>query len=257
MPAITQRHFDLSSPNQGCFSLHAVYLIFGRLSLSFITTLLLPARRSFVSFQRSSPGQTFIPLCQRVKEGKQAGSPGYVLTLEGCIQFCFLHCCVFAESTSQRKSDWQRARLKRCLAGQRICPLFPRDQGVFSSFFHVLLYARISVFHLIYIIFFGLFFNCHSTWPPPANIPSLIAGFESRGGMFQALIPWWDKDERPFGMDRDSLWRWRSMTSCVRKVIPPRLASGRGRPVCRQSERHASVCCCLWTWWLTPALAVR
>ncbi len=163
MPAITQRHFDLSSPNQGCFSLHAVYLIFGRLSLSFITTLLLPARRSFVSFQRSSPGQTFIPLCQRVKEGKQAGSPGYVLTLEGCIQFCFLHCCVFAESTSQRKSDWQRARLKRCLAGQRICPLFPRDQGVFSSFFHVLLYARISVFHLIYIIFFGLFFNCHST----------------------------------------------------------------------------------------------
>lgn len=78
----------------------------------FITTFLLPARRSFVSFQHGSPGQTFILLCQSEKEGKPAGSAGYRLSLEGCIQFCFLHCSVFAGM--ERKSDW----LQSCLKGK-------------------------------------------------------------------------------------------------------------------------------------------
>lgn len=164
MSAVTQTHFDLSSRNQGCCSLNAcngcLFKFWTSATLSlvcFITTLLLPALRSFASFQHGSPGQTFILLCQRENEGKRASSPGYVLTLEGCIQFCFLHCCVFAESTSQRKSDWQQARLKGCLAGQRISPIFLRDGGVFLFFICITLYKNLC-FSSYLDDFFGLIF---------------------------------------------------------------------------------------------------
>lgn len=208
----------------------------------FITTLLLPTRRSFVSFQHCSPGQTLILLWE--KEGRQAGSPGYILTLEGCIQFCFLHCCVFARVHKPEEIRLATGPFKGMLSRSK--HLF----DFFSFFVSIASYKNLCFFSYLDGVFVS-FCNCHSTWTPPANIASLNAGFESRGAVLQALMPWWDEDEQSFGMNRDTRRRWRSMTSWAREV---RLALAGAYPyaislnatppsaACKHGDWHRSRC---------------
>lgn len=156
-----------------------------------ITTFSLPAQRSFFSFQHGSPGQTLILLCQREKEGRRAGSPGYLLTLRDAFNS--------ASCTPVSLHKPEEIRLPTDL----FKGMFSRSKDLKKKSISIY-----KVFHFIWMIF-GSFRSCHSTWTPFAQILSLNAGFESRGGMLQALIPWWDEDEQTFGMDWDSGRRWR------------------------------------------------
>lgn len=182
-----------------------------------------PARRSRPNFNPA--------LLERQKEGEQA-LQGIYSAWRDALNSASCTAASMQESTSRRKPAWQLTPLKRCLAGH------------FLYIFFLFLYIRICVYFALLSWFLLAYFVITPREAHLQNIPALSAGFESGGGMLQALIPWWDEDEWPFGMDRDSRRRWRSMTSCVRKVIPPRLGLAEFDPYARSLNARPPPAAC-------------
>lgn len=175
-----------------------------------ITTFSLPAQRSFFSFQHGSPGQTLILLCQREKEGRRAGSPGYLLTLRDAFNS--------ASCTPVSLHKPEEIRLPTDL----FKGMFSRSKDLKKKVFH---YTK---FFILFGWFLAHFVAVTPHEPHLHRSCHLTLALKAEEGCY--------KPSYPDGMRMSKHLEWTEiadggggMTSCVRKVMVPLLASVSGR----------------------------
>lgn len=170
----------------------------------FVTMLSLPAQHLFAGFQQSEPN--FNPALSE-RERRKANRLSWVFVNPGGMRSALLP-----------------ARRRFCRSPHAVNRPVQRDPKQVTGFFHMYRSKKVSFnWDLFWRVSSPLLhFTLICTHPAAAD-------FESRGGVLQALIPWWDEDEHTLGMSRDSGPRW-PMTLCIWKVSLG--GSIRGRPVC-------------------------